>query len=111
MIFFPSSFLLPSFFCACEIDGKVYGEGIGQNKQMAKSAAAKQAYEKLMIQPVVRVCIMLRVMIDSLMFSLIIISSCKFKTELFLSNFLAERNTCSHYGNKICRSCFSLSDI
>ncbi|XP_015284683.1 PREDICTED: interferon-induced, double-stranded RNA-activated protein kinase-like, partial [Gekko japonicus] len=44
----------PNFFCACEIDGKVYGEGTGQNKQKAKLNAAKQAYEKLLTQPVFR---------------------------------------------------------
>ncbi|XP_060115297.1 interferon-induced, double-stranded RNA-activated protein kinase [Heteronotia binoei] len=41
----------PNFFCACEIDDKIYGEGTGQNKQTAKFNAAKQAYEKLMTQP------------------------------------------------------------
>ncbi|KAL8185749.1 UNVERIFIED_CONTAM: hypothetical protein K2H54_057523 [Gekko kuhli] len=44
----------PNFFCACEIDGKVYGEGTGQNKQTAKFNAAKQAYEKLLTQTVSR---------------------------------------------------------
>lgn len=74
----PSS-LLPSFFCACEIDGEIYGEGTGYNKQTAKFNAAKQAYEKLMSQPAFRVCITLRIVMHSLKFSFIIISSCKLK--------------------------------
>nr|XP_056709328.1 interferon-induced, double-stranded RNA-activated protein kinase [Euleptes europaea] len=44
----------PNFFCACEIGGKIYGEGTGNNKQRAKFNAAKQAYEKLMAQPALR---------------------------------------------------------
>ncbi|XP_077166733.1 interferon-induced, double-stranded RNA-activated protein kinase-like [Paroedura picta] len=40
----------PNFFCVCEIDNQIYGEGTGEKKQAAKFEAAKQAYENLMAQ-------------------------------------------------------------
>ncbi|XP_048363565.1 interferon-induced, double-stranded RNA-activated protein kinase isoform X2 [Sphaerodactylus townsendi] len=40
----------PNFSCACTVDGEIYGEGTGKNKQTAKNNAAKQAYEKLIAQ-------------------------------------------------------------
>ncbi|XP_019405271.1 PREDICTED: interferon-induced, double-stranded RNA-activated protein kinase [Crocodylus porosus] len=38
---------LPKFTCSCKISGNIYGKGIGNSKQEAKYAAAKEAYYRL----------------------------------------------------------------